>query len=482
MWYFGTIVLLIYVPSLSMALDETEILKYLKRTGYDSRVLPLGKDQNATMVFLGISLKRIVSLYEKEQYLLTNVWMHLSWTDTNLQWDPTKHNKTSNIHIPVHSIWRPDIRIYDTVDTTKNDQGHDSIAHVTHKGFVSNSYPLLLKTYCTIQVYYFPFDTQECNLTFASWSYDQTMVNLVPSSIHLAEYDANTAWKLVKTRMSISSDDHRGFGSVTFPVITFTLKLRRASDIVFYYLYLPILFFNIITIAQYLLPCDSTKKITICTTTFVGMTFFVLLLKSSLPVGRDVPSIVKYVAITLSLVGLSLLINVLLLSMHQRGPLEEICPLPHWARNVFLHQLAHLVGMRSYITPDDEHDAKVAKVCAARAVGPNTTALEPLMSAVPNAAPRDRYRGGSSFLVQQASNLKIKETELSVNKDVLLLRTSHTLNELEELWQKQEEQQEMHGEWEQMAVVLGRLVMFVYLIATSILWIVVFVIDQPNND
>lgn len=40
----------------------------------------------------------------------------------------------------------------------------------------------------------------------------------------------------------------------------------------------------------------------------------------------------------------------------------------------------------------------------------------------------------------------------------------------------------MHGEWEQMAVVLGRLVMFVYLIATSILWIVVFVIDQPNND
>ena len=54
--------LLLTVPSLSMALDETEILKYLKRTGYDSRVLPLGKDQNATMVFLGISLKRIVSL------------------------------------------------------------------------------------------------------------------------------------------------------------------------------------------------------------------------------------------------------------------------------------------------------------------------------------------------------------------------------------------------------------------------------------
>jgi len=40
----------------------------------------------------------------------------------------------------------------------------------------------------------------------------------------------------------------------------------------------------------------------------------------------------------------------------------------------------------------------------------------------------------------------------------------------------------MHLEWEQMAVVVGRLVMFIYLIITAILWVVVFIIDQPKDD
>ena len=72
--------------------------------------------------------------------------------------------------------------------------------------------------------------------------------------------------------------------------------------------------------------------------------------------------VVKYMTITLFLVALSLIINVLLLSMHQRGPLDDNVPLPPWARDLFLHKLAYLVGMSSYITPDDEHAAMVAQV------------------------------------------------------------------------------------------------------------------------
>ena len=71
---------------------------------------------------------------------------------------------------------------------------------------------------------------------------------------------------------------------------------------------------------------------------------------------------VKYMTITLFLVALSLIINVLLLSMHQRGPLDDNVPLPPWARDLFLHKLAYLVGMSSYITSDDEHAAMVAQV------------------------------------------------------------------------------------------------------------------------
>ena len=46
------------------------------------------------------------------------------------------------------------------VVTEEHDQGYDSIAHISHDGQVSNSYPLLLETACNLEVYYFPFDTQ----------------------------------------------------------------------------------------------------------------------------------------------------------------------------------------------------------------------------------------------------------------------------------------------------------------------------------
>ena len=85
----------------------------------------------------------------------------------------------------------------------------------------------------------------------------------MPFGTNLDEFDNNTAWKLTSISMETESDDHHGFGDVTFPTITFVLRLTRVSDIIIHYLYLPNLFFNIITIVQFLLPCDSKKKITL---------------------------------------------------------------------------------------------------------------------------------------------------------------------------------------------------------------------------
>ena len=34
----------------------------------------------------------------------------------------------------------------------------------------------LIKTYCSLDLAWFPFDQQECKLVFGSWSYDQSQV------------------------------------------------------------------------------------------------------------------------------------------------------------------------------------------------------------------------------------------------------------------------------------------------------------------
>ncbi len=51
-------------------------------------------------------------------------------------------------------------------------------AAVTFDGLVSWNPPAIYKSMCQINVEWFPFDEQECNLKFGSWTYDGLFVEL----------------------------------------------------------------------------------------------------------------------------------------------------------------------------------------------------------------------------------------------------------------------------------------------------------------
>jgi len=51
-------------------------------------------------------------------------------------------------------------------------------AIVSSDGTVLWMYPALIKTYCTLNVKYFPFDSQDCDIQFISWTHNGEQLDI----------------------------------------------------------------------------------------------------------------------------------------------------------------------------------------------------------------------------------------------------------------------------------------------------------------
>lgn len=63
-------------------------------------------------------------------------------------------------------------------DSGDGDYNVTALTHATlnYTGMVSWEPPVITKSYCDINVKYFPFDEQTCYLKFGTWSYNYDMV------------------------------------------------------------------------------------------------------------------------------------------------------------------------------------------------------------------------------------------------------------------------------------------------------------------
>lgn len=49
---------------------------------------------------------------EKNQLLVTNIWLKLEWNDMNLRWNSSEYGNIKDLRIPPHRIWKPDVLMY----------------------------------------------------------------------------------------------------------------------------------------------------------------------------------------------------------------------------------------------------------------------------------------------------------------------------------------------------------------------------------
>lgn len=247
-------------------------------------------------------------------------------------------------------------------------------ATIYPSGLVVWEPPAIYKSFCPIDVEFFPFDKQECHMKFGSWTYNGWLVDL--SHLGLAndtekDSDSNDAGnsgdenaQKVRKDYAINLDEY--YPSVEWDVlevpavkslivypccpepfidITFYLHLRRKTLFYSVNLIIPCVSLSFLTVCTFYLPSDSGEKISLSISILVSLTVFFLLLSETIPpTSLVVPLIGKYLLFTMILVTLSVCVTVYVLNVHYRSPATHT--MPPWVRRVFIQVLPRLLLMR----------------------------------------------------------------------------------------------------------------------------------------
>ena len=214
------------------AADGTEELLYktlLDPSYYEKDVRPTIHHSLPTNVTFGFLLNQIVEMDERNQVLTTRCWLNVNWIDKRLSWNSTEWEGIKMIYIPYKKLWTPDIILVNNAVREYDASIMSTDIMATSEGNVTWLFSGLFTSSCQMRVRYYPFDSQECELRFASWSHDISEIDLVLTTNQgdLSSYLNSTEFDLVE--MWADRQVHRFPTDNTslWPTIAIKIKMER---------------------------------------------------------------------------------------------------------------------------------------------------------------------------------------------------------------------------------------------------------------
>ena len=168
-------------------------------------------DGKPTLIKLYFLPVYMISLNEENQLLSLTANFFLTWQDPRLTWDTTKQPIITQIHVPQSKIWHPSVTISNSISKTEeNGFDENPVLIFGDSGAVNWEFTNSLTTLCDIDIAYYPFDTQKCDIqvNFRPLTKHEVEPASVPIPEHI--FDVGGAWKLINTACLHVSSDLKG--------------------------------------------------------------------------------------------------------------------------------------------------------------------------------------------------------------------------------------------------------------------------------
>jgi len=463
---------------------------------YDRLIRPVANSSDRLTVHMRLKLSQVIGVDMRRQILTTNVWVEQEWRDYKLSWDPADYGGVKHLHVPSRDIWLPDIVLYNNAD------GNYEVTIMTkailhYNGRVTWTPPAIYKSYCGIDVEFFPFDEQECKMKFGSWTYDGLMVDLrhmnqVPSNnnievaMDLRDFYISTEWDVMAVP-AIRNEKFYPCCEEPYPDIIFRINLRRKTLFYVVNLIIPCVGISFLSVLVFYLPSDSGEKVSLSISILLSLTVFFLLLAEIIPpTSLSVPLLGKYLLFTMILVTFSVVVTIGVLNINFRTPAtHKMAP---WVRKCFIDFLPRFLFIQRPEPDPSEEDNTPELLGGMNLVFPETLEERNSVERLLNHA---QYDGGgfrlgpqgngqqSQLMIQNIAqnNLLNKQDkgQLSLNNvrfdsgfrdygdhEPHLERAIHAVHFVAQHVKNQNRYDKVADDWKYVAMVLDRILLWVF--------------------
>ncbi|XP_048513511.1 neuronal acetylcholine receptor subunit alpha-7 isoform X15 [Athalia rosae] len=308
---------------------EKRLLNHLL-ANYNTLERPVANESEPLEVKFGLTLQQIIDV---------------EWTDYNLQWNETEYGGVRDLRITPNKLWKPDVLMYNSAVEGFDGTYHTNVV-VKHNGSCLYVPPGIFKSTCKIDITWFPFDDQHCDMKFGSWTYDGNQLDLVLNSEEggdLSDFITNGEWYLIGMPGKKNTIVYQCCPEPYFDV-TFTIQIRRRTLYYFFNLIVPCVLISSMALLGFTLPPDSGEKLTLGVTILLSLTVFLNLVAETLPQVSDaIPLLGTYFNCIMFMVASSVVLTVVVLNYHHRT--ADIHEMPQWIKTVLLQWLPWILGM-----------------------------------------------------------------------------------------------------------------------------------------
>ncbi|KAL3888406.1 hypothetical protein ACJMK2_000774 [Sinanodonta woodiana] len=263
-------------------------------SNYNTNIRPIHDQASAVNAYVDFMLLSMQDFDEVEEHFSIVSGMGITWNDANMVWDPSIFDNITKVFFSYKDVWVPNLVLsnpYDAISSFGDDWQRISY---TYDGTASWPTGNVMHTKCSVDVRFYPFDSQ----TF--------MLHTVSDRIQTSQYNDGGSWELLSTSKKV-------FVNVVWSKVEFTLTFKRKPTYVIVNVIFQLYFW-------------SGEKVSYAITVLLAVSVFLTIIGDNLPKISETMDFMSYfLVLDLAFGALITLLTVLNLKLyHNQDNLNKV--------------------------------------------------------------------------------------------------------------------------------------------------------------